>query len=192
MFVCLLRGTICIINNNKLPITILPDFPRVLWTEWNHFKCYIKRMRLTLMRIWWPLEKTNKQTRKTHILLPRVAANSIYLTSCMIQLIQWPNNRRNCKSSSGTTVHTIPKYMDNGQQCTCTHTVPMTVWGQFRAFTLTAFVYLSLTLFHHDWMEVGTSICHCGHIKNLGSSQYGEVPRSLWGRSDINFGTSSI
>ena len=48
--------------------------------------------------------------------------------------------------------------LDNGKLCTCNHVVTKAVLGQFLAFTLHSFVYLKLILFHHDRIEIDTSI----------------------------------
>ena len=46
----------------------------------------------------------------------------------------------------------------NGKLCTCNHGATRAILGQFRTFTLTAFVYLSLILFHNDLIEIYTPI----------------------------------
>ena len=78
--------------------------------------------------------------------------------------------------------------LDNGKLCTCNHAVTKAVLGQFRAFTLHSFVYLSLILFHHDRIEIDTSISvivaspttwEAHHSPRASPSGCGELPRSL-------------
>ena len=47
---------------------------------------------------------------------------------------------------------------ENCKLCTCDHFVIRAVLWQFRAFTLTSFVYLSLDVFHNDGIEINTLI----------------------------------
>ena len=52
--------------------------------------------------------------------------------------------------------HLTPR--DNCMLCICDQPITLTVWGQYRAYTLTVFAYLSLIWCHHPRMKNYSSI----------------------------------
>ena len=72
--------------------------------------------------------------------------------------------------------------------CTCNHAVTREVLGQIWAFKLTVFVYSALIWFHHDRIEIDTSISvivvslttwEAHHSPRAKPSGCGELPRLL-------------